>query len=80
MFKIIYLITFPKFLSFVYVISKLSISSNYAKHFKNLALCYTLPPFIILKSSNVMGQLVYLKEDDFSFERKKLSHIKNLGL
>ena len=41
-FEIIYLITFSEFLSIIYIIFKLSILSNHAKHPKKLVLCYTL--------------------------------------
>ena len=78
--KIVCLIIFPEFLSFIYVISKLSILSNHAEHSKRLIPYYVLPLFIILKSPYPIGQPVYLKEDDFSFARKKSSYIKNLDL
>lgn len=41
---------FPEFLSFAYVISKLSILSNYTEHSKRLALYYILSCFIKSKS------------------------------
>ena len=75
-FEIIYLITFLKFFNFVYIIFKLNILSNYAKHLKKLAPCYILPLFTILKFLYPIDQLVCLK-NDFSL-RKKLSYIKKL--
>ncbi len=77
--KIICLITFLEFFSFVYMTSKLNILSNYTKHPKRLVLYYILFLFIILKSLYPTGQLAYLKESNFSFVRKKSSHTK-LGL
>ena len=77
--EIICLITFSKFFSFIYVTSKLSISSNHTKHPKKLVLYYTLFFFKILKVSYPTGQPAYLEEDDFSFARKILSHTKKSG-
>ena len=76
-YEIIHLITFPKFLSFVYVTSKLNILSNHIKHPKRLTLYYTLSFFTILKFPYLISQLTYL-ENDFSL-RKKLSYTKKLG-
>ncbi len=45
--ELIYLNIFSKFLSFVYVISKLSILSNHVEHPKRLASYYTLPSFLL---------------------------------
>ena len=78
-FEIIYLNIFVKFLSFIYVTSKLNILSNYAKHLKELTLCYMLVPFfIILKSLYPINQPACLKEDKFGL-KKKLSYTKKLG-
>ncbi len=65
-FKIIYLKTFLEFFSFIHVISKLSIWSNYAKHCKEPVQYYTLPVFVILKSLYSTSPLAHLKKDDFS--------------
>ena len=79
-FEIICLIIFPKFLSFVYITSKLSILFNHAKYFIKLASYYILSLFTILKSLYPTDQPACLKEDDFSFARKRLSCTKKSGL
>ena len=55
--------------------SKLSIIFNYTKYPKELIWYYILFFFIILKSLYLIGQLIYLKKDDFSL-RKRLFYIK----
>ncbi len=54
--------TFSEFLSFIYITSKLSISSNHAEYPKGLAPCYMLPFFTILKSPYPMDQPACLEK------------------
>ncbi len=74
--EIIYWNTFPKFLSFVYMTYKLSILSNHVKHPKELAPCYMLSLFIILKSLYLISQPACLKK--MTSVREKL--VKTLKL
>ena len=77
--KVICLNTFSKCVSFIHMISKLSILSNLTKYFKKLAPCYTmLPLFTIVKSLYLISQPAHLKKDNYS-SRKKLFCIKKLG-
>ncbi len=59
LFEIIGLNTFLEFLSFIYMISKLNILSNHAKHPKGLV-SYYMPPFFILVLLYLNFNIIYL--------------------
>ncbi len=61
-FDIIWLHIFSEFLSFVYMISKLSILPNHTKYLRGLATCYTLLLFTILKSPHPISQPTRLEK------------------